>query len=88
MLTWAPVEITNFCYVIGVTKESFVWFLYSTKMEGFRTENSMKSLSANACGYLKFITMVRSLQKRYKKFAQAMFMQVLRIFHARSRSCC
>jgi len=35
MLTWAPVEITNFCYVIGVTK----------------------NLSANACGYLKFITM-------------------------------
>ena len=27
MLTWAPVEITNFCYVIGVTKESLFWFL-------------------------------------------------------------
>ena len=67
MLTWAPVEITNFCYVIGVTKERF--FLVSTKIEEFWTKNSIKSLSANACGYLKFITMVRSLHKRWEIFA-------------------
>ena len=28
MLTWAPVELNNFCNVIGVTKEGFLVFLY------------------------------------------------------------